>query len=148
MMTQNQKLVTKEQASFTELIEHQESVLLDLESLHYYSLNSSATLLWKYLRSGNANTFEELNHELAKAYGVSPETTATETAQFIQKLRQDRLILVTEEAVTKRTGFIFAAAGQLSNYEAPAVKTSDTVMEMNLASGSSTASTGALGGGS
>ena len=147
-MTQNQKLVTKEQASFTELIEHQESVLLDLESLHYYSLNSSATLLWKYLRSGNANTFEELNFELAKAFGVSPETTATETAQFLQKLRQDRLIVVTEEAVTKRSGFIFAAAGQLSKYEAPAVKTSDTVMEMNLASGSSTASTGALGGGS
>jgi Coenzyme PQQ synthesis protein D (PqqD) len=148
MMTQNQKLVTKEQASFTELIEHQESVLLDLESLHYYSLNSSATLLWKYLRSGNANTFEELNLELAKAYGVSPEMTAAETAQFIQKLRQDRLLVVTEEAVTKRSGFIFATAGQLSNYEAPAVKTSDTVMEMNLASGSSTASTGALGGGS
>jgi Coenzyme PQQ synthesis protein D (PqqD) len=148
MMTQNQKLVTKDQASFTELIEHQESILLDLESLHYYSLNASATLLWKHLRSGNANTFVELNQELAKAFGVSPETTASDTSTFIQKLKQDHLIEVTEAAVTKRAGFVFATAGQLSNYEAPAVKTSDTVMEMNLASGSSTASTGALGGGS
>ncbi len=148
MMTQDQKLVTKEQASFTELIEHQESILLDLESLHYYSLNSSATLLWKYLRSGNANTFETLNQELAQAFGVTPEKTAADTSSFIQKLRQDHLIEVTEKAVTKRSGFVFATAGQLLNYEAPAVKTSDAVMEMNLASGSSTAAGGSIGGGS
>ena len=68
-----------------------------------------------------------------------------DTRSFIDELLQNQLITPTEEKVTGRSVFMMPAPGKLPEYESPAVKTSNAVMEMNLASGSSTASTGALG---
>lgn len=147
MITGNQRFVTKEQASFTELIDHQEAVLLDLENLHYYSLNAAATLLWKHLRSGSANSIAELNHKLATAFGLSPATTERDTQQFIEVLLQNHLIAFTAEKVSGQALFTMPTPAELPTYESPAVQTANAVMEMNLASGSSTGATGALGGG-
>ncbi len=141
----NQRFITREQASFTELLEHQESIILDLENLHYYSLNAAATLLWKHLRSGSANSSLELSANLASAFGISLEKAELDTRSFIAELLQNQLITPTDEKVTGPSVFTMPAPGELPAYESPAVKTSNAVMEMNLASGSSTASTGALG---
>lgn len=147
MITSKQHYKTKEQASFTELIDHQESVLLDLESLHYYSLNAAATLLWKHLRAGSANSATELSHRLATAFQLAPTTAEADTQQFIDELLHHQLIAVTDEPVTGLSTFVFPTTNELSAYEPPAVKTSSAVLEMNLASGSSTGGSGALGAG-
>lgn len=148
MITGKQQFVTKEQASFTELIDHQESIILDLESLHYYSLNAAATLLWKHLRSGSATSIEELTEKLATAFAITAETAELDTRQFIDELIQDHLISETSETVVGRTAFAFPTPGDLPVYEAPCVKSSNSVMELNLAGGASTGASGALGGGS
>ncbi len=148
MTTGKQQFVTKEQASFTELIDHQESILLDLESLHYYSLNAAATLLWKHLRSGSATTIEQLTGKLATAFAISLETAELDTRQFVAGLIQDRLLSETKEQVVGKTAFSFPTPSDLPVYEPPCVKTSSSVLELNLAGGASTGASGALGGGS
>jgi Coenzyme PQQ synthesis protein D (PqqD) len=148
MTTGKQQFVTKEQASFTELIDHQESILLDLENLHYYSLNAAATLLWKHLRSGSATTIEQLTGKLASAFAISLERAERDTRQFVEGLMRDRLLSETEEQVIGRTAFSFPTPNDLPAYESPCVKTSSSVLELNLAGGASTGASGALGGGS
>lgn len=148
MITGKQRFVTKEQASFTELIDHQESILLDLESLHYHSLNAAATLLWKHLRSGSATSVEELSGKLAAAFGLTPETAELDTRQFIEELLQNQLVACTDESAKSQSLFAFPTAQDLPVYESPAVKTSNAVLEMNLAGTSSMGGSGALGGGS
>lgn len=148
MTTGNQRYVTKEQASFTELIDHQESILLDLESLHYHSLNAAATFLWKHLRSGSATSVNELSDKLAATFGLTPKTAALDTQQFIEELLQNQLIARTEEKATGKSLFTLPTANEVPAYEPPAIKTANAVIEMNLAGTSSTGATGALGGGS
>ena len=148
MITGKQQFVTKEQASFTELIDHQESIILDLENLHYYSLNAAATLLWKHLRSGSATTIEQLSGKLATAFALSTETAELDTRQFVEELMQEHLLSATEEDVMGRTAFSFPTPNELPAYESPVVKSSHSVMELNLAGGASTGASGALGGGS
>ena len=148
MITGKQQFVTKEQASFTELIDHQESIILDLENLHYYSLNAAATLLWKHLRSGSATTIEQLTGKLATGFALSLATAERDTRQFVEGLIQDHLLLKTEEKVVGRTTFSFPTPNELPAYEPPGVKSSSSVLELNLAGGASTGASGALGGGS
>ena len=148
MITGKQQFVTKEQASFTELIDHQESIILDLETLHYYSLNAAATLLWKHLRSGSATTIEQLTGKLATAFAISLTTAEPDTRKFVEGLIQDHLLLETVVKVAGRTTFSFPMPQELPAYEPPCVKSSSSVMELNLAGGASTGAAGALGGGS
>jgi hypothetical protein len=148
MITGKQRFVTKEQASFTELIDHQEAILLDLENLHYYSLNAAATLLWKHLRAGTATSIEELNHQLASAFGLSATSTELDTRQFVEELLQNHLLALMEEKVSGQALFALPTGDELPAYEPPAVKTANAVMEMNLAGSSSMGGSSALGGGS
>lgn len=148
MITSNQRYVTKEQASFTELIDHQESILLDLESLHYYSLNAAATLLWKHLRAGSATSLTELGQQMAAAFQLTPATAERDTRQFLTELLHHQLIAGTEEQVARKSSFAFPTTDELPGYEPPAVKTSNAVLEMNLAGTSSMGGSSALGGGS
>ena len=148
MITGKQRFVTKEQASFTELIDHQESILLDLENLHYHSLNAAATLLWKHLRSGSATSLEELSDKLASAFQITPATAELDVRQFIGALLQDQLVALTNEQAKAHPLFALPTPNDLPAYEPPAVKTSNAVMEMNLAGASSLGGSSALGGGS
>jgi len=148
MTTGMRQFVTKEQASFTELIDHQESIILDLETLHYYSLNAAATFLWKHLRAGSATTEVDLAEQLATAFAISSATAARDTRQFVEELQQEQLLAETTAQVAKRSGFVFPNSDELPAYESPAVKSSHSVMELNLAGGASTGASGALGGGS
>lgn len=148
MTTGKQHFVTKEQASFTELIDHQESIILDLENLHYYSLNAAGTLLWKQLRSGSATTIELLSNKLATAFRLGPATAEDDTRQFVEELLREQLLLLTDEEVVGQSTFSFPSTHELPAYEPPGVKSSNSVRELNLAGGASTGGPGALGGGS
>jgi hypothetical protein len=137
------RFVTKEAASFTELVEHQEAVILDLESLHYFSLNAAATLLWKHLRSGAATSVEELGDVLANAFGLDRRSAEADAAQFVAELERQQLVSGATGAV-RGPGPAPATppAGVLKGYESPALKTFNSLMEMKLASATSTISGG------
>ena len=47
MHTISAKLMTKEQTSFTELLDNVEGIILDLDNLHYYTLNTTGLFVWK-----------------------------------------------------------------------------------------------------
>ena len=137
---------TKEQASFTELLEHQESIILDLESLHYYSLNAAATLLWKNLRSGAAVTVEELGALLEAAFGLDQNRAEADADEFIGVLEQYRLISFTGGELDRQVAITLPPVGTLADYDPPTLKTSSTLMELRLATGSATASSSSVGG--
>lgn len=145
MITGNQKLITKEQSSFTELIAHQEAIILDLENLHYYSLNAAATLLWKYLRSGQAATIEALSQKLVEAFQLELSVAQADAQSFAVELLTNQLLAVTEQENTGFSTFSFPKTNELPAYEAPCLKTSNAVMDMSLATGSSTGVVGATG---
>ncbi|HYE73593.1 MAG TPA: PqqD family protein, partial [Blastocatellia bacterium] len=129
------------QASFTELVENQESIILDLENLYYYSLNAAATLLWKQLRAGTANTVEELATILAKAFKLSQEQAQADSAAFVKTLCENQLIVEGNSKTIGKAPEI-PSSQTLGHYEAPVLKTSDSLMEMKLAQVTSTVSNG------
>ncbi|MFN7949605.1 MAG: PqqD family protein [Blastocatellia bacterium] len=141
-----EKLIPNEQASFTELLENQEGIILDLENLHYYTLNASAIFLWKQLRGRVAHTAETLSAALAGAFAINRAQAEADTRAFITELRQyglvstlplsarDTLAKVTEVSVTG-----------LPAYAAPQFSLSSSLAQVSLSGGSSaTTSTGAI----
>jgi hypothetical protein len=134
MNTNKQRLATKEEASFTELVEHREAVILDLESLSYYSLNAAATLLWKHLRAGASTTADELSASLTQAFGVGREQATADASAFIVSLKEAGLLTdsIGEVGLTGATPAL-PPQGTLGGYEAPALKTSSSLMEVSLA---------------
>jgi hypothetical protein len=134
MNTNKQRLVTKEEASFTELVEHREAVILDLESLNYYSLNAAATLLWKQLRAGAATTADELGTSLTQVFGVGRERAAEDVDAFIVSLKVAGLLTdCVGEAGERGAAPVLPSQETFSGYEAPALKTSSSLMEVSLA---------------
>jgi hypothetical protein len=142
-------IVASKQASFTELLDNREGIILDLENLHYYTLNAAAVFLWKQLRSA-AETAATLSDKLADAFSVSRAQAERDTADFLAELRQYELISFSaqaEELQPVKTGG--TAATELPPYEAPQLILSSSLAQVSL-SGSATTSMGAIsmGGGS
>src|ERR1051325_261777 len=92
MNTGSHKLVTKEQTSFTELLDHQEAIILDLDKLHYYTLNAAASFLWQQLRTGTAATVEDLTAALSTAFRINAEQAELDTRALIDELTRHGLI--------------------------------------------------------
>jgi hypothetical protein len=92
MQTGNQKIITKAQASFTELLDNREAIILDLDNLHYYTLNAAGILLWKHLRSESAQTATDLSAVLAAAFHLSPEHADLDTVAWLDEMSRNGLI--------------------------------------------------------
>jgi hypothetical protein len=145
MATSSNKVVTKEQASFTELLENREAIILDLENLHYYSLNAAASFLWQHMRTGAAPTVADLSLALAAAFGIDAGQAEADTRALLGDLERYGLIThCTAEAAGKRTHSGPATAAPLPAYAPPQLKLSDSLINMTL-SGSSTVVVAALG---
>ncbi len=144
MKTGSNQVVTKEQASFTELLDHQEAIILDLETLHYYSLNATACFLWKQMRSGRRETVETLSARLASAFQIQAEQAELDTRTFLAELEQYELI---SWAPLEEPPEIIAAGEppceSLPAYQPPQLKLSSSLLHVTL-SGSSTISAGAI----
>jgi hypothetical protein len=141
-----EKLTPSEQASFTELLENQEGIILDLENLHYYTLNAAAVLLWKELRRTPAHTADSLSEMLARAFQISRAQADADTQSFLTALRQYGLIstspLTAEDRPTNAADFSIAG---LPPYQAPQLSLSSSLAQVSLSGGSSaTTSTGAI----
>jgi hypothetical protein len=61
-------------------------VLLNLESLIYYKLNRTATVLWGEIDSNDAPTLEDLGRILHRRFEVDADTAAREVGGFIERL--------------------------------------------------------------
>src|SRR5215210_5076406 len=124
MQTSSPKIVTKEQASFTELLDNQEGIILDLENLHYYTLNAAAVFLWKQMRSGSASTAEALSMALAKAFKIDADLAELDTRAFLDELEGNALIFHSEfDTVINKS--LAALLGDLPAYEPPQLKLSN-----------------------
>jgi hypothetical protein len=145
MQTSSSKIVTKEQASFTELLDNQEGIILDLENLHYYTLNAAAVFLWKQMRSGSANTAESLSAALAKSFKINADLAELDTRAFLDELEGNALVFNSEFDVTVINKALAATSGELPAYEPPQLKLSNSLTQVTL-SGSSTIATAAISG--
>ena len=136
-------IVTKEQASFTELLDNQEGIILDLENLHYYTLNAAAVFLWKQMRSGSANTAETLSAALTKAFGINADLAELDTRAFLDELEGNSLVFHSDFGVTVANKSLATGNGELPAYDPPQLKLSNSLTQVTL-SGSSTVATAAI----
>ncbi len=141
MRTSSPQIVTKEQSSFTELLDNREGVILDLENLHYYTLNATAVFLWKQLRSANANTVEMLSASLAQAFRINPDLAELDTRAFLSDLEGNGLVASSEIQIAAQA--LPPPAEELPEYEPPQLKLSNSLTQVTL-SGSSTIATAAI----
>lgn len=143
MHNSDMKIVTKEQASFTELLEDREGIILDLENLHYYTLNATAVFLWKLMRSGSASDVESLSDALATAFKINADLAELDTRAFLDELESNGLVGYAESEVKVHNRALTATTGALPGYEPPQLRLSNSLTEVTL-SGSSTVAVAAL----
>ena len=134
----------KEETSFTELVENREAVLLDLDNLHYYTLNGTAIEIWRWMRGGEAATLGQVVSNLRCAFSW-PEGDAgrieQEVARFLGELEQNGLLRLGEEGHPEEV-VAFPGAGDRP-YVSPQLKLASSLSRVTL-SGSSTIATAAI----
>ena len=144
MLNNQPQIVTKEQASFTELLDNQEGIILDLENLHYYTLNAAAIFLWKQLRSGAATTTERLSVALTGAFNINADLAELDTRAFLDELEGNGLVHYAQASGPAYGKFTLT--GALPAYAPPQLQLSNSLTQVVL-SGSSTIATAAISGG-
>jgi hypothetical protein len=131
MNTDTSMIATKEQASFTELFDDQEGFILDLENLHYYTLNATAVFLWKQMRLSDATTIEGLSSAMAAAFNINPDLSELDTRAFLDELEANSLIAYYEfEGVPPVIPSV--VAGSFSGYEPPQLTLSNSLIQVTL----------------
>jgi hypothetical protein len=143
MHTSTPQIATKEQASFTELLDNREGIILDLENLHYYTLNAAAVFLWKQMRSGAANTVEALSEALAAAFKINIDLAELDTRTFLDELEGNGLIGYNQVCARSQSKHLAITGGEMPAYEPPQLQLSNSLIRVTL-SGSSTISTAAI----
>lgn len=144
--TYHEKINASERASFTELIENQEGIILDLDSLHYYSLNAAGIFLWKQLRQQSVSTWQSLSQALTSAFDLEASRAEADVQGFLQELKLNNLISFTAISVAETPVAASSAATiKLPGYAAPELKASYSLSQVAL-SGSTTVATSALTG--
>lgn len=143
MQTISAKIITKEQTSFTELLDNVEGIILDLDNLHYYTLNPTGLYVWKQLRSGACQTREGLCSSISGAFSVSSASIAGEVDRFLEELEGNGLIYqaADDQSVSELPSVVSDPA--LPSYEPPRLKLSNSLTQVTL-SGSSTIATAAI----
>ncbi|MBK9708460.1 MAG: PqqD family protein [Acidobacteria bacterium] len=82
MQTRTPMILIKEQASFTELVDNQEGIILDLDNLHYYTLNSTGVFLWKWMRYEKQSSVESLSAAMADAFNIGSDLAELDASSF------------------------------------------------------------------
>jgi hypothetical protein len=70
-------------------------VLLNLETLFYYNLNHTGSLLWQQIEAGNALTLDDLLGPTCERFDVDEASARQLINAFIQQLEQFKLIRVS-----------------------------------------------------
>lgn len=87
-MEQRELRLRREALAWREVGE--EAVALDLEASMYFAANPSGTLLWRSLAAGT--TRDALVSCLVQAYGVDPDSAATDVDEFLAALEANGLL--------------------------------------------------------
>lgn len=143
MQTISAMIVTKEQTSFTELLDNVEGIILDLDNLHYYTLNSTGLFIWKQLRSGASRTQDHLAEEMTRAFGLPQVVIERDLQAFLGELEGNGLITRSYDGVVDRAVRTEESGTGLQSYEAPRLNLSNSLTQVTL-SGSSTIATAAI----
>lgn len=67
-----------------------ETIVLDFESGHYYSLNPSASEIWRRICAGQPAS--AATEGVARSYGLDPTTLRRTVALFVRRLLDEKLI--------------------------------------------------------
>lgn len=70
-----------------------EIVLLTIESGKYFKVDPIGSRIWELIKE--PCTIEKICSQLVEEYDVSPDQCLKETLPFLEKLREDQLILVS-----------------------------------------------------
>jgi hypothetical protein len=70
------------------------AVLLNLDTLAYYSLNSSAAAFWQAIDNGNAQTLADLVNHACQTYEVDDLRAHQTLREFINRLVEYKIIRV------------------------------------------------------
>jgi hypothetical protein len=124
-------IATKALASFTELFDDQEGFILDLENLHYYTLNAAAVFLWKQMRLSDAATIEGLSTALAAAFNINPDLAELDTRAFLDELEGNGLIAYYEFSEIPQV-IPSLVASLYSGYEPPQLTVSNSLTQVTL----------------
>jgi len=76
-------------AVFTDM-DDEESVLLNLQTRMYFSLNETGTLIWRLLQAGE--DVDDIASALEQAYDVDRESALQHVTAFLDELAQDGLV--------------------------------------------------------
>lgn len=134
----------KEETSFTELVENREAVLLDLDNLHYYTLNGTAIEIWRWMRGGEAATLGQVISNLHGAFSLQEADSGRieqEVSRFLGELEQNGLLRLCEEGQAAEATFVPGMGDR--PYLPPQLKLASSLSRVTL-SGSSTIATAAI----
>ena len=67
-------------------------MLLNLETLFYYSLNKTGTLLWREIDGNKSTTLDELVSKVCERFEVERDTARQEVGTFVRYLEQYKMI--------------------------------------------------------
>jgi hypothetical protein len=89
MITLGQQFRLHPEVVDTEL-EGQETVLLQMESATYYSLNLTGTRIWQGLKQGL--TLQEISRQLQAEFAVEEERATQSVMALVEELCQQQLV--------------------------------------------------------
>lgn len=68
-----------------------ESVVLDLDTSVYYSLNEISTLIWERLGAGAS--LEDIREEICAQYRVAPSEAMRDLQDIVRKLGKEKILI-------------------------------------------------------
>lgn len=75
-------------------LEDETGVLLNLETLFYYSLNRTAVALWQELEHGDPPTLDDLVRATCKRFDVDEDSARRDIVAFVGRLEEFRMLSV------------------------------------------------------
>lgn len=71
------------------------AVLLNLETLGYYNLNRTGSLLWQQIEAGNLLTLDDLLRSTCEQFDVDEASARQFISAFVKQLEQLKMIRVS-----------------------------------------------------
>ena len=87
-------LVEKSQLTVFTPLDDGTGVLLNLETLFYYSLNRTGVALWQEIENGDAPTLDVLVQATCKRFDVDEDVARREIVTFVGRLEEFRMVRV------------------------------------------------------
>ena len=109
-----------------------ETILINLETGNYYSMNDSGSAVWSLLKAGA--TADRLRATLLRRFTVEEKVAARDAAVFLAGLIKDELIVEQAEAAADEGATPAPAedSAERQPYEAPAMQKYEDMQQMLL----------------